>query len=215
MMISWHGLGCFSIKGKTGQREVTLVTDPYDNSVGLRFPRTLTASMVLQSHDAPEANNTDAVHGEEEGKPFLVTHAGEFEVKGAFAAGVRAPKKDGSEHTVYRIDLEGVSIAFLGALDRDLNDAELTKLGNIDVLILPVGGGPVIDKAVASDIVSQIEPRLVIPSYFDVQGLKVKLAGVEAFCKDLSCPREDANKLKIEKGSLPTDDIKVAVLTRA
>ncbi|MDP2631189.1 MAG: MBL fold metallo-hydrolase [Candidatus Uhrbacteria bacterium] len=215
MQISWHGLGSFSIKGKVGQSEVSLVSDPYDTSVGLRFPRTLASAVVVQTSNSPEANNVEAVHGEDSPKPFVISHAGEFEVRGIFVTGISAPKKDGGDHTIYRIYLEGISIALLGSIDRDLTDKEVSKLGSIDILILPIGGGSVLNKEMASDVVSQVEPRLVIPSYYEIEGLKTKLAGVESFCKDLGCPREDSTKLKITKSSLPDEDVNVVVLARS
>lgn len=214
MQITWNGLGSFTILSRPIQGDVALVTDPYDAPTGLKLPRALAASIVVQSHDAPEAANAAAVAGEGGGKPFLIHHAGEYEVKGMFVHGVRAPRKDGTDHTIYRISAEGIRIAFLGAIDRELKDKELEKLGNIDILILPVGGNSVLSKEKANDVVSQVEPRLVIPSYFDTKGVKMKLDGVDGFCKELSCPTEEVNKLKISKSSLPQDDINVAVLSR-
>lgn len=214
MNIVWNGLSSFTITAKPADREVTVVTDPYGNDLGLRFPRTLEAAMVVSSHDDQAANNFEALVGEDRKAPFAVVHAGEFEVQGVFVKGVSAPKKDGSAHTIYRIDAEDVSIGFLGAIDRDLTAKEIESLGNIDVLIVPVGGGSVLNKDQAAELVSQIEPRLVIPSYYEVEGLKVSFAPVEPFCKDLACPREDVNKLKLSKANLPSDEIKIAVLSR-
>ncbi len=214
MNIVWNGLSSFTITAKPADREVTVVLDPYSNDVGLRFPRTLEAAMVISSHDAPSANNFEALVGEDRKAPFKVDHAGEYEVQGVFAKGVSAPKNDGSAHTVYRIDAEDLSIGFLGALDRDLTEKEIEALGNIDVLIVPVGGGSVLNKDQAAELVSQIEPRLVIPSYYEVDGLKASFASVEPFCKDLACPREDVTKLKLSKAGLPSDEIKIAVLSR-
>lgn len=213
MNIVWNGLSSFTITAKPADREVTVVTDPYQNEVGLRFPRTLSPVLAISSHDAPAASNFEAFEDEHQ-KPFAVTHAGEFEVQGVFVKGVTANKKDGTAHTIYRIDAEDISVGFLGAIDRDLTEKEIEALGNIDVLIVPVGGGSVLNKDQAAELVSQIEPRLVVPSYYGVEGLKVSLASVEPFCKDLACPREDVSKLKITKASLPSDEIKIAVLSR-
>lgn len=211
MQISWNGLGSFVFVGKVGQQDVTLVTDPYQNSTGLRFPRTQSASLVVQSHDGEMANNTSSLLEEGKKKPFVIEHAGEYEVRGLFATGIRAPKKDGTEHTIYRLGIEGMQIAFLGALDRDLTDAEVSALGNIDVLIVPVGGGVVMNKDVASEVVSQIEPSVVIPSHFSVPGLKEKLADVDPFCSELACPREDSKKIKLTRNSLPVEEIQIIV----
>ncbi len=212
MQISWHGLGCFQIKGKPNGQEVTLVTDPYQSSVGLRA-KSFEASMVLSSHDAPSANNTGSVSGENERGAFLVSRPGEYEVRGVFVTGVSARRKD-EPHTIFRIDLEGIAIGFLGALDRVLQDDELEGLGNIDILLLPIGGGDVLSKD-AAEVVSQVEPRLVIPSYHHVDGLKEKREKAEAFCKELACPREDVSKFKVKKSALPTEGLQIVVLNRS
>lgn len=214
MQIIWNGLGNFVISGKPIQGDVTITTDPYEDTTGLRFPRTIEASIIAQSHKGPFAKNTKAVMNEEKKKPFLVDHAGEFEVQGVFVTGVRAPKKDGSDHTIYRMMMEDMNIAFLGALDRALTDKEIAGLGNIDILIVPVGGGDVMGKDTANEVVAQVEPRLVIPSYHTVPGLKSQLEDVEGFCKELACPREDMNKLKITKSGLPSEDVRIVVLSK-
>lgn len=214
MQISWNGLGSFTVTGKPIEGDVTLVTDPYQNSTGLRFPRALSASIVVSSHDGPMANNATSVGGEEKKQPFIINHAGEYEVQGIFVTGVSAPKKDKTDHTIYRFGLEGIRIGFLGALDRKLTDKEIEALGNIDVLILPVGGASVLSKDVANELVAQIEPRLVIPSHFKTQGLKEKFEDVEGFCKELACPKSEEKKFKLTKSSLPTDDIKIVVLEK-
>lgn len=215
MQIIWNGLGSFTITAKPASEEVTVVTDPFENEVGLKFPRSLAAALVVSSHDAIEANNTAAIEAEHDQKPFVITHGGEFEVKGVFVRGIYAPRKDGSAHTIYRIDAEDISIGFLGAIDRALTESEVEALGTIDVLMVPVGGGTVISKDQASDLVSQIEPRLVIPCYFEVEGLKTAFGSVEPFCRDLACPREDVTKLKLTKVGLPSEEIRIAVLNRS
>ena len=215
MNITWHGLGSFSISGKPIAGEVAIVTDPYAGGDGLRYPRTLTAAMVAQSHAGDDANNVDAISGTDKKKPFLVNHAGEYEVQGIFVTGIRAPKKSGEEHTIYRITMEGIKIAFLGSIDRKLKENEIERLGDIDVLIVPVGGGDVLDQGTAQEVVNQVEPRMVVPSYFQIAGSKRKLADAETFCKELACPREDTNKLKVSKSSLPQDDVQVVVLAKS
>jgi L-ascorbate metabolism protein UlaG (beta-lactamase superfamily) len=216
MDIVWHGLGSFSISGKPIAGEVTLVTDPYENSVGLRFPRTLKASVVASSDKSEWANNAEAIEGQGERKsPFLVEHAGEYEVSGIFVRGIDAPKKEGAAHSIFRIVVEGIKIAYLGSIDRKLTNAEIGLLGEIDILIVPVGGGKVLDVKTANAVVSQVEPRMVIPSHYDTKGMNEKLANVEDFCKEIACAREDLNKLKMKKSALPVDDIQLVVLSKA
>lgn len=214
MQITWNGLGSFSISTKPIQGEVTVVTDPFSDKVGVKLPRALTASIILQSHGGDMASNVKAVTAEEGKHPFVISYAGEFEVKGVFVHGIRAPKKSGEEHTIYRISTEGIRIAFLGALDRTLKDDELKRLGDVDILIVPVGGNDVASKTIANDIVSQVEPRVVIPSHYEIKGLKEKQEGVEGFCKEVACPNEEMNKYKVNKKTLPQEDMQMVILSK-
>ena len=216
MKISWNGLGSVTIMGKPLQGEVTLVTDPYQNETGLRFPRTLKASVVVSSHEGPEANNIEAVAGEGlTVNPFPIRYAGEYEVKVIFVTGISAPLKDAPPHTIYRFDLEDISLGYLGALDRPLTDREVERLGSIDILFVPSGGGPVLDANAAAGVVSQVEPRMVIPTDVYAKGMKQKVSDVEGICKELSCAREDMNTLNIKKSSLPSEDMQITVLSRS
>lgn len=216
MQIQWHGLGCFSLTGKSVSNDVNVVFDPFGSKFGLKPPKGLRASIVAQSDESEMANNIGLVVADEEGeKPFSINHAGEYEVKGVFINGINAPKKDGEMHTIYRVFMEGMSIAFLGSLDRVLTDKEIEALGDINILILPVGGEKVLDAKKANEVVAQVEPRVIIPSHFAVKGLDLELADHETFCKEIACPRKDENKFKISKSGLPVDDMQLIVLNKA
>ncbi len=214
MMIQWNGAGCFVITGKPAQTEVSVVSDPYGD-IGLRLPRALNGVMTLVSHDGVLASEVSAVSGPEGAKSFLVEHAGEYEVQGIFVKGIHAPKKDGSLHTLYRVNVEGMTVALLGAIDRPLVDAELDALGDVDVLIVPVGGGDVLSATEASEAVAQIEPRIVIPSHFAMPGLKTTWKPVESFCSEIATKREDLAKLSVKKADLPVEDMQLIVLSKA
>ncbi len=207
MTITWHGFSCFEIETKTSQGDVRIVIDPYDNATGLRFPRTLTAEVLLVSHDEQDANNTSAVLG----NPYLINLQGEFEVKDVFVFGV--PLNKGN--LGFRIEAEGMRLAHLGALNRALTDEELQALENVDVLMVPVGGGRVLTPATAPEVIAQIEPRVVIPMTHGIEGVKEKLAGVDEFCKSLgACKREEMNKFKFTRKDLPEEDMIIMSLTR-
>jgi len=216
MNISWHGLSCFEISTKGMSGEATLVIDPYQNSTGLRFPRTLEAQAVAVTHEAEHANNVESVLG----NPFVIRHPGEYEVKGMFFYGIRAPraqesKEEPKENIIYRLEIEGMSLAHLGSLDRELTDEELEHLKNIDVLMLPVGGGRVMTPKVAASVMAQVEPRLVIPMTHAIANIKEKLASVDDFCKEMGlCQREETTKLKLTRKDLPEEETKIVVLTR-
>ena len=216
MQILWHGLSCFEITTSTGDGEVTVVTDPYGNETGLRFPRTLEANVILVSHDEEDANNLSAVSG----SPKVIDMPGEFEVRNVFLFGVDAPLKREVKgkrisNCMFRIETEGMHVAHLGALDRALTDVELQELENIDILMIPVGGGKVLSPKLAAEVIAQIEPRVVIPMTYNLPNLKEELATVDQFCKELgACKREDMNKYKVSRKDLPEDDMLIVTLNR-
>lgn len=214
MQIFWHGYSSVRIEAKTGEQECTLVTDPFENEAAVRFPRTLTPDVVVLSHQDRNRFNLEPIQG----APFVISDPGEYEVKGVFVNGIQDPKADEGplRPVIYRFEAEGMTLAFLDGLKRRLTEAELEALPNIDILLLSVGGGDAMDAKTAAETISTVEPRIVIPLSFDVPGLKQKLGSVDAFCKQLgACERQNANRLKISKKDLPTDQIMVAVLERA
>jgi len=222
MQIAYNGLGSFTITAKPAQADVTLVTNPF-NSPNTKF-KSQVASLVVSSHDDDDANNFKAVepeHPEDHKKVFNIPHAGEYEVGGVAVAGVDAPKsgkagsgsagKDGTAHTIYHFDIEGVKIGFLGAIDRVLTEKEIEGLGPIDILILPAGGKNVLTASLAAEVVAQIEPRIVIPSYVDGGD---DYGTADAIKRELGCPTEEVSKFKITKAGLPEEDMKLVIFTK-
>ena len=210
MQISWNGLGCFSLVAKSGQGEVTVVTNPFKAQDDLKLKGGV-ASILVQSHDGKDADNFSAFspeHPEEGRKIFSVKHAGEYEVQGVFVTGVDAPKKDGTPHAIYRIDAEGMRIGFLGALDRTLSAREVDALGTIDILLLPAGGNGVLSAQDASVVLGQVEPRMVIPSYIGTG----EFASSEVVKRAIVCPTDELAKLKITRAQLPEEDMRIALL---
>lgn len=215
MQLYWHGYSSVRIEAKIGEQEVTLLTDPYENEAGLRFPRTVAPDILLLSHQDRSRFNLEGVQG----TPFVISDPGEYEVKGLYTHAIQDKEVDAGEKTrplVFRCVVEGMSVAFLGQLKRKLTNTELEELDGIDILLLPVGGGDVMDSKLASDTITDIEPRVVVPLHYEIPGIKAKLASVNAFCKELGvCKRQDLNKLKLSKKDLPAEDLLVTVLERA
>ena len=191
-----------------------MVTDPYNNETGLKLPRALAADIVAVSHDEKDANNIEGLQN----KPFVVEMPGEFEIKGLFVYSIHVPlaEKGMEKHRVFRFEVEGVHLAHLGALNRVLTDDELKELGNIDVLMIPAGGGRVLTPKLAVQVIEQIEPRIVLPMTHGISGLKEKLVSVDEFCKAVGvCQRESANKFKLTKKDLPEENTLTIILERA
>ncbi|MEK7105091.1 MAG: MBL fold metallo-hydrolase [Patescibacteria group bacterium] len=217
MQISWHGLNCFVISVSTPAGEAVCVVDPYQNETGLRLSRALTADLVAVSHDGEDADNVEAVGSTHDVKPFLIDIPGEFEAKGIFVHAISTPRKEDKKgHRAFLIEAEGMVVAHLGALNRELTDAELEAMSNVDILLVPVGGGRYMSPKTASEVISQIEPRIVVPYAYAIDGVKEKLEDLTAFYKALgAAKREEVSKLKVTRKNLPEEDMIIYVLERA
>ncbi len=208
MEITWFGLSCFRIRSRTA----TIVTDPYDKSVGLNLPR-LKADIVTVSHDAPGHNATHAVKGE----PHILSGPGEYEISGVFITGldIRPENKRKRErrNTVFLFELEDLRLCHLGDLQHVPSQAEVEEaLGEVDVLFVPVGGGEALNAAQAAEVVSLLEPRIVIPMHYRVPGLALKLDPVQKFLKEMGSEKAPAlDVLKLSRADLP-EETRVIVL---
>lgn len=215
MTITWLGHSCFKIQDK----EVTVVTDPYDSSVGFKLPR-LSADIVTISHDHYDHNNIDGVHGIG-GEPFLISGPGEYEVKGVFVYGIpfwhdKSQGKERGENIVYRIEMEGISVAHLGDLGHTLSEEQTSKLDGVDILLIPVGGKYTIGAREATEVINEIEPRIVIPMHYKIHGLKLDIDPVDKFLKEMGASKaEKLPKLKISKKDLPQEETKVILLEKS
>ena len=202
MYISWHGQNCFKIQSEKN----TLIIDPFDpKKTGLKLSAPKADIIALTD---PESNPKEVKPISEE--IFKINSPGEYEVKGIFIYAIKLKDKN---QFIYHIESEQVSIGHLGNLNRVLNEQELEQLNGIDILLLPTGGNPVLDAKKATDLISQIEPRIVIPMRYALPGLKEKLDSVDKFCKEIgSCEKEKLDKLKITKKDLPAEDTKYYIL---
>ena len=213
MIITWLGHSCFKIQNKIGPEAVIVATDPFDKSVGLKALK-CEANIVTVSHDHYDHNNVSAIKG----SPFVIKGAGEYEVNGVFIEGVETyhDEKAGAErgkNIIYRIDIDDMSVAHLGDLGHTLDAKQLDKLEGTDILLIPVGGVYTIGAKKAVEVVSQIEPRIVIPMHYSVPGLKIKLEGVDKFIKELGIKPTYEEKLKISKNDLPAEEMELVILS--
>ncbi|MGE3796383.1 MAG: MBL fold metallo-hydrolase [Thermomicrobiales bacterium] len=158
----WFGHNCFRIK----TREATIVTDPVGRNTGIAMARQ-TADIVTVSHDHAGHNNLSAVKPEFS----LISGPGEYEIHEVFITGIRtyhdtASGRELGYNTVYLIEAEGMNICHLGDLGHIPTTEQVEQMAQCDVLLVPVGGGPLITPSQAAEIVSQLEPKLVIPMQF-------------------------------------------------
>jgi len=212
MYISWLGQSCFKIQDKTTPDGITIVTDPFDKSIGLKVPN-FEADIVTVSHDHHDHNNVSALRG----NPFIINSAGEYDRKGVMIEGVESyhDDKQGTKlgkNIIYRIEIDDITIVHLGDLGQILDNKQLEKIGGADILLVPVGGTYTLDAKNAVEVVSQIEPRIVIPMHYKTKNLKISLDGADKFIKELGLKPTIEEKLKISKKDLPAEDMELVIL---
>lgn len=212
MIITWQGQSCFKIQDKQGPEGVTVVTDPFDKTIGLKVPN-FEADIVTVSHGHNDHNNAKALRG----SPFIIDSAGEYDVKGAMIEGIESyhDTKEGGErgkNIIYRIEIDDIAVVHLGDLGHILDNKQLERLEGTDILLIPIGGIYTLDAKKAVEVVSQIEPRIVIPMHYKVKGLKADIEGVDKFIKEMGLKPTEEEKLKISKKDLPQEDMELVVM---
>ncbi|MFA5109495.1 MAG: MBL fold metallo-hydrolase [Patescibacteria group bacterium] len=213
MIITWQGHSCFKIQDKIGPDGVTVVTDPFDKETGLKVPN-FEADIITVSHQHHDHNNTAALRG----NPFIIDCAGEYDFKGILIEGVDSyhDDKNGTErggNLIYRIEIDDISVVHLGDLGQILDNTQLEKLAGTDVLLIPVGGKYSLDAKKAVEVISQIEPRIVIPMHYKIKDSKIDLDGVDKFIKEIGLTPTNEEKLKISKKDLPAEDMELVILS--
>jgi L-ascorbate metabolism protein UlaG (beta-lactamase superfamily) len=214
--ISWAGQSCFQISvSNSKDHSADIVIDPFDEELGLKVPN-FSADIALVTHDHHDHNNVKALKG----NPFVILGPGEYEVKGVFIKGIPSyhDDKDGGEkgqNTIYIIEAENIRFCHLGDLgQKQLTDEQLEKIDSVDVLMVPVGGTYTIDSSGAQKIISQIEPKIVIPMHYALPKLKLKVDGVDKFLKTMgknSITPQD--KFTVKLSTLPKEgDMEIVVL---
>lgn len=201
MIISWLGDAGIRIQTK----ETVVLIDPPSASAGLK-PTKQAANIVALT----QAEGTDAKSVT--GDPLLIATPGEYERQGVFIYGLQLAGDPTRTH--FRVEAEEMSLGHLGGLQEKLDTAQLAALEGVDILFVPVGGKTVYDAEEAANIISQIEPRIVVPIQHKYTGNTAGYADVSAFIKEMGGKSSEVvDKLKIIKKDLPAEDTQVVVLS--
>jgi L-ascorbate metabolism protein UlaG (beta-lactamase superfamily) len=195
------GLSSFKITGK----EISIVCDPYhDEAVGLKFPR-VEADVVTISHDHKDHNNRDGIKG----SYVCFDSPGEYEIKGAEIVGVHTyhDENQGAErgnNTVFVFEIDDLKLCHLGDLGKEPSSEQLEQIDGIDVLFIPVGGHVTIDAKKAARVVTEINPKVVIPIHYR-SGNRDDLDPVENFLNEIGKEPVRVHDVKLKQKDLGDD----------
>jgi L-ascorbate metabolism protein UlaG (beta-lactamase superfamily) len=206
MDITWYGLSCFRINERG---RATVVTDPYNGNMGLPALK-LKADIVTISHDAAGHNHAEAVQGHS----HVIEGPGEYEIGGVFVTGTATREKIGATRNVlYLLDFEGLRVAHLGDIVELPTQSQIEELGEVNILLLPVGGGKSLNAVQAAELVSMFEPNIVIPMHYKTPQLTVALEDVDRFLNEMGqTDVEETSSLRVTATSLP-EETQTVILT--
>ncbi len=206
MHISWYGQSCFKIqtKPKRGGKNVIITTDIFDISSGLRPPQGQ-MDVVTLSNISYRTKKVEKL----EKKAFIIDASGEYSLVGVNIEGIEswqdAKKEEGSgRNTIFLIDSEDMRICHLGNVGHALTEEQVEAIGEVDILLIPVGNSDALDIKTIKGIVGQLEPGILIPMNYKVKGLKEKLDDCTVFCKEFG---GNGNK-KEDKLTIKAKDVK-------
>jgi L-ascorbate metabolism protein UlaG (beta-lactamase superfamily) len=194
------GHSCFRIKGS----QAVVITDPFPPDLGYSLGKP-TADIVTVSHQHPSHSYVQGIGGQ----PRKIQGPGEYEISGVLIIGVATfhdadgGKKRG-KNTVYLMEVDGVSVCHLGDLGHVLSNEQVEEIGDVDVLLLPVGGASTIDAAMAAEVIRQLEPKAAVPMHYQTPLISRELDPVEKFLKEMGMEQiESRPKLSLGRSNLP------------
>jgi L-ascorbate metabolism protein UlaG (beta-lactamase superfamily) len=207
MQISWHGQYTVKVVSK----EITLILDPYSPTTGLSPFRAKGDIVALTNPTDESMSQVSGVQGE----PILVDTAGEYSIKGFTLNCLGWMPEGGTERNVQRWVIEDMVVLHLGALNRAFEAKELQELErtDVDVLIVPVGGGSGLTTKEALQMVATLEPRVVIPIHYKLPGVKEELEDITTFATEMGIdPKITEKKIILKRGKLPQEDVLTVIL---
>jgi len=200
--INWYGFSCFRLR----ERGVTAICDPLNRkATGIQLPRIRADIVTISSGSSALAEGTDGVSGE----PKILRGPGDYEVKQVLVTGLPT-SKNGTRNVAFFLDFAGLTVGHLGELGQVPASAGGEELGDIDVLLAPVSGPHVPDVSRIAEVISQLDPRIVVPMQYSDEGIRSEqsesLEPVDRFLKELGISDpEVTDTLKLSKSSLPEE----------
>jgi L-ascorbate metabolism protein UlaG (beta-lactamase superfamily) len=192
-------------------KEAVLVTDPFGAELG--YPTTeLSGDIVTLSHLHPGHNNAEGVANE----PRVVRGPGEYEIRDIFIIGMgtyhdASQGQERGKNTVYLIEMDDIKVCHLGDLGHALSPQQVEELGNVDVVMIPVGGVSTIDAKAARELVLLLSAKLVIPMHYQTE-VSTSLEPVALFLKEMGIAEAIPQpKLVVTRPSMPSE-LQVALL---
>lgn len=195
MEITWLGRNCFRIRGREG----AVVTDPCPPESGYKFAKPAADIITLSSREDSGYNAVEVVAG----TPRVLDAPGEYEIGGILVTGVATKGPNDARNVAFVVEVDGIRVGHLGLLTSAPTAAQIESLGDIDVLLLPAGGGNALSPKLAQDLMTKFDPHLAIPMNYRTDAESLDLEPLENFLKETGAKPEPQARLQVTRNSLP------------
>lgn len=202
MKIKWFGQACFMITSENGSK---VLIDPFNKMLGYKLPE-IQANIVSISHNHSDHNNINAVKG----SFVYINGPGRFSKDGIDIKGVETfhDKVSGAKrgnNIIYNFRIDGIDVCHCGDLGHILSSNQVEEIGNVDILLLPVGGLTTINALDANKVMKQLKPTVVIPMHYRTKALGLlgcMFNKVEKFVSVSGLKVKEFGELELNKGNI-------------
>jgi L-ascorbate metabolism protein UlaG (beta-lactamase superfamily) len=207
--IRWFGHACFLLESQDGTK---IVTDPFDGSVGYKIPM-VEADIVTVSHDHYDHNYVEGVQGD----PEIMKSPGDYTIGGISIKGIPTfhDEVKGSKrgaNIIFVFEIDGIRICHMGDLGHLLSKTQLEEIGDVDILMIPVGGTFTLDAEGAKAVLEQFSPKIIIPMHFKTPDISLPIDPVDNFLEIMEKGEHlDTNTIEVAPADF-TEDNRIVVL---
>ena len=206
MIINWYGEGCFKVQ--TGG--ITLLTDPFSANIGLTPARGKNEIILKTLISWPLGEKAEKEDGQ------LIYGAGNYEIKGININGFSLPQESSNKFikTAYQVMAEDITLGFLGHISDNLPPGAMEALIDSHILFIPAGGKPFISEEKAAKLIKQLNPKIVIATFFKTHGLKRQTSDWKDLADEVDQKPEIMDKLTVRKKEIAEQKgMRLVVLT--
>lgn len=206
MIISFFGYSYLRLQGDTA----SIAFDPFVKTLGLKPSREKAEILALMT-DQPDHGNTEVLSD----VGLTILGPGEYEYRGILVHAIMLSEEAKKKKTAYVCKVDDLTICVLPPLSAELTDDQVDMIGDVDILALPVGGKDTLSAEKMGEIVAEIEPRVVIPTWYDVKGMTETGHPLKPFLDTVggTIQQDGESKIKLKKSQLPQEEMSVIVLT--
>ena len=191
--ITYLGRNCFRLKGRDG----SVITDPCPPDSGFSLGKQSAEIVTISRRDDPGYAYAVGIGG----NPMVLDSPGEYEIGGILVTGVANKRPDGVRNVMFISEIDGIRVGHLGLA----SNVSLEDFKGVDVLLLPVGGNNALAPNLAADLMTKIDPSVVIPMNYKTGGEPLPLEPLEAFLKETGSRPEPLAKVTVSRSNLPQD----------